>query len=66
MTTPKRPPMEFTEKAALVQAGLDHGAVPCGSCDADIALVDTGGNVYVMEIQHDDDCPFLLAHYEKD
>jgi hypothetical protein len=67
MTTPsKRPPMGFTEMAALVQSGLDHGAVACESCDADLALVDTGGNVYVLEVRHDDTCPFLLARYEKD
>jgi hypothetical protein len=63
MTTPdKRPPFDFKAMAALVQSGLDHGGVACESCDADLALRRMGDRVFVMEIQHDDDCPVLAYH----
>lgn len=60
MTTPgKKPPMDYDESE------FDYGATACMLCDATTELVDTGGT-YVMQINHDDTCPVMLALYEKD
>jgi hypothetical protein len=66
MTTPKRRPFDYSEIVDLIQSGFDQGGVACEFCDADLALIDTGGHVFVLEVRHDDDCPLLLAIYDKD
>jgi hypothetical protein len=62
MTDTHRP--DFESLAASINSTLDAGLAACESCDADVALIDTGGHVYVVEIRHDEDCP-VLAHHER-
>ncbi|OFB38366.1 hypothetical protein BA059_14800 [Mycolicibacterium sp. (ex Dasyatis americana)] len=54
--------MSDFDMAAALSSAMQQGAVACETCDADMAMVDNGGNVYTLEIRHDPDCPTLTRH----
>lgn len=37
----------------------------CDHCDSEMRVTPTPGGVWVFGIQHDDDCPFLVAHQSR-